>query len=186
MRAGSSNHVTRRALYRESGLHHGAGVTHLERERGVSAAAGVAADAPALAVVIQRPRMLRIEHVGVFIPDQLPHHGEHIVLALVNEDFGIMFVRLHHFDVAEMHVVYAVARAEIAADLNRVLAHLARHAAIESDSVARALDDLDELFPAFHRAHDLLRSAADGRGRIVGMERHANSGLLALGNYLLE
>ena len=85
-----------------------------------------------------------------------------------------------------MHVVDAVAAAEVAAHCNRVLTHLLRHAAIESDSVRRAVHDFDQVLPAGKRGHDLLRSAAQRKGRIVGMKREPHVGLFRNGNDGLE
>ena len=62
--------------------------------------------------------------------------------------------------VAVVHVVDAVAAAEVAADRDRILAQFPRHAAIKRDSVCRAVHNLDQVLPSIQRGHDLLRSAA--------------------------
>ena len=72
---------------------------------------------------------------------------------------------------------------EVAADLHRILAHLARHAAIERDAVRGAVDDRDQLLPTGHGTHDLLRTTADGRGRIVGVQCQADVGLFRRRNH---
>ena len=76
--------------------------------------------------------------------------------------------------------------AEVAADLDRVPAHLPRHAAVERDAVRRAVDDADELLPALDRAHDLLRAAADRRRRIVRVQRQPHARLLRLRHHRLQ
>src|ERR1035437_5804202 len=167
-------------------LHHGAGISHLECVGRICAAAGIAADAPAVPIVVERTGVFGVNLSRVLVLDEFLHHQEHVVLALVDHDFQISLVRLLHLPVAEVDVVDAVARGEIGAHFHRVLAHLVRHAAIEGDAVGRALDDFDEVLPPLHAAHDLLRPAADGRGRIVGMQRQPDSRLFGFRNDFLQ
>ena len=83
-------------------------------------------------------------------------------------------------------MVDAVALAEPAADRHRVLAHLPRDPAVERHAVERALDEAEVLLPMRERAHELLRTAAQGHGRIVRMEGQAYVRLLRLGHHRLQ
>ncbi len=72
-------------------------------------------------------------------------------------------------------MVDAVLGPEIAAHFHRVFAQFPRDAAIERDPVGWAGHDIDQALPAVQRPHDLPRSAAERRRRIVGMERQPHA-----------
>ena len=61
-----------------------------------------------LAVGIERPGVLRIDQPRILLPDQLPHHCEHVDLTLVEKYFGVLLVRYAHAHVAIVNVVNAV------------------------------------------------------------------------------
>src|SRR5579884_3271176 len=167
----------------EGGLEHGAGIAGIEGEAGVTTATGVIRlEVSALAIDIERARMFGINQARIFLPNQFSHHSKHVDQTFIDEYFRVVFVRLAHADVAEMDVIDAVVAAEVAADLDRVVAHLAGDAAVEGNAIGLAGDDFNQSFPAFHGAHNLTRSAADGGGRIVGMESHADSGVFGYGD----
>ena len=88
--------------------------------------------------------------------------------------------------VAVMDMVDAVARSEIAANLDRILPQLAGHAAIEGEAVRGALHDVDQPLPARQGAHDLARSAAERSRGIIGMQGQPHTRLLGHGNHRLE
>src|ERR1035438_7588354 len=67
----------------ERRLHHSAGIPHLEREGRVSAAAGVTANAAAVAIVVERAGMFGVDLSRVLVLHQLLHDQEHVVLAFV-------------------------------------------------------------------------------------------------------
>ena len=67
---------------------------------------------------------------------------------------------------------------EIAADLDRILAHLARHAAVEGHAVERALDQLEIRLPLLDAGHDLLGAARQRHRRIVRVQRQPHVRLL--------
>src|SRR5262249_51963534 len=129
----------REPLRRQRSLHHGPGIADVEGKRRVRAASRVTTDGTALAVIVESPWMLRIDQARVLVLDQLLHDGEHIVFTFVDEDFGVALVGLLHLHVAEMHVIDAIAGGEVSADLDRIVAHLARDAAIEGDAVRGTL-----------------------------------------------
>src|SRR5260221_9532074 len=107
--------------------------------------------------------MLGVDQARVLVLHQLLHHGEHVGLPFVDEHFSVTLVRLLHLDVAEVHVIDAIAGPEPPAHLDGVAAHLARHTAVERDPVRRTVDDPDELLPAVDRSHDLLRATRPTR-----------------------
>src|SRR5579875_639102 len=167
----------------EGGLEHGAGIAGIEGEAGVTTATGVIRlEVSAFAIDIERARMFGINQARIFLPNQFSHHGKHVDQTFIDEDFRIVLVGLTHADVAEMDVVDAIVAAEVAADLDRVVAHLARDAAVEGNAVRLTGNNFDQSFPAFHSAHNLTRSAADGGRRIIGMESHADSGVFGYGD----
>ncbi len=88
--------------------------------------------------------------------------------------------------IAIVHVIDAIAAAKVAAHVNRIFTHLLRHATVKRDSVRGAVHDFDQVLPAVKRGHDLLRSAAQRKGRIVGMKREPHIGFLRDRNDGLE
>ena len=67
-----------------------------------------------------------------------------------------------------MHVVDAVAGAEVAAYFDRILAHLLRDAAIEGDAVRRAVHDFDQVLPAVNVAMICCDPRLSGKGGSLG------------------
>ena len=130
--------------------------------------------------------MLRVEGAGVPLPHQLLHHREHVHLALVGEDLGVLDGRPPHPDVAVVDVVDAVALPEPAADRDRVLAQLAGHPAVVGDAVGRAVDDADEPLPALEGGHDLPGPTAQGDGRVARVERQPDARILGRRHHGLQ
>src|SRR5207247_9311906 len=77
----------------------------------------------------------------------------------LDEHFGVALVRFLHFDVAKMHVVDAIPRREPPAHFNRVAAHLARHTAVEGDSVRWAVHDADRKSTRLNSSHEWISYA---------------------------
>ena len=67
---------------------------------------------------------------------------------------------------------------EIAAHLDRILAQLARHAAVEGHAVERALHQVQVRLPVLDGGHDLLGAARQRHRRIVRVQGQADVGLL--------
>ena len=76
--------------------------------------------------------------------------------------------------IAVVDMIDAIAAAEIAAHLDRISSELARNPAIKGDPICRAVNNFDQVFPAIKRGHDLVRAAAQGKWRIVGVKRQAH------------
>src|SRR5262249_26077715 len=107
----------------QSRLHHGACVTDVERVGSISSTSGILrAEIWPVTVVIERAGVLRVDQPGVLMLHQLLHHREHVVLAFIDEHFGVALVRLLDVDVSKMHVVDAISRCEPAAYLDGVAA----------------------------------------------------------------
>jgi hypothetical protein len=68
-------------------------------------------------------------------------------------------------------MVYDVSISEIPANFYGIFAHLACHAAVKRDSVARTRHNVDEAFPALDGPHDLFAN----RGSQV-QEDHSDGG----------
>src|SRR5262249_28343525 len=62
-------------------------------------------------------------------------------------------------------------------DLDRIVARLPCHSAVEGDAVGRAIHDADQMLPPVDRSHDLSRSAAECYRRIIGMQRKTHATL---------
>src|SRR3954467_11928861 len=108
-------------------LHHRPRIADVECVARVTAAAWILrTEVRAFAVIVDAARVLWVNQAGVFLPDQLLHHGKHVVLAFVDENFRIAFIGLLHFHVSEMHVIDSVARAKPAAHFHGIPCHLAR------------------------------------------------------------
>ena len=149
-------------------LQHGPGVRDVVDLADKTAAARVRVpDRPGFAIDVDGPRMLRVNRARVFLTHQLPHHGKQVHLSRIQEHLGVVHIRRPHDDVAEMHVVDAVALAEVAADRHGILAQLARDTAVERHAVVGAVHQAQVLFPVFEGRHQLFRSAADRHGRVV-------------------
>ena len=67
---------------------------------------------------------------------------------------------------------------QVAAHLDRILAHLARHAAVERHAVERALHQIQVRLPLLDAGHDLLGAARQRHRRIVRVQRQPHVGLL--------
>jgi hypothetical protein len=66
-------------------------------------------DGAALAVDVEGQRVLGVDRARVPLAHQLSHHAEQADMAVVEEDLGVVRVRLPHDDVSEVDVVDAVA-----------------------------------------------------------------------------
>ena len=100
--------------------------------------------------------MLGVNLARVVHLNQFPHHREHIHIAFIDEAFDVFLIRLDHVRIAVMHVIDAIAAAEVAAHLDRIFAQLARYAAIEGDPIGRTVHDFNEVLPPGQGGHDLL------------------------------
>ncbi len=85
-----------------------------------------------------------------------------------------------------VHVVDAITATEVAAYSDRILSHLPGHPAIKCNSVCGAVHNLDQVLPTGYGSHDLLRTAAERKGRIVGVKRQPHIRFLCHGNYGLQ
>ena len=130
--------------------------------------------------------MLGIDLARIFHLDQLAHHRKHIHVAFIDEAFVVFEIRHGDVRIAIVHVVDAIAAAKVAAHFDRVLAHFHGHAAIEGNSIRGAVDDFDEVLPAGNCGHNLLRSPAQRKRRIIGMQREAHVCFFGDGNDGLE
>src|SRR5215510_11542907 len=142
--------TARNLSWRQRRLQHRPGVAHVINLAAESAAAHLRIDAlngVALAVVIDSARVFGVKSARILLPHEFPHDREHIDLTLVEKHLGVFLIRLFDYDVAEMDMVNAIARAEIPRHLYRVFAQFARHPAIEGDAVGWAFNDVHEALP---------------------------------------
>src|SRR5258708_582514 len=72
--AGTKDCAALNRLSSKSHLHHRAGVSDVERERGIRAAAGISADGAAVAIVIDGAWMFGIDQASIFVLHQFLHH----------------------------------------------------------------------------------------------------------------
>ena len=122
----------------------------------------------------------------LLVAHQQLHHLIHVVVAVVREDLGIVFARLAHHHIAEMHLADAVARGEPVAHHDRVFAQLAGDAAVPGHAVGRGVHRFDQPFPVREAVQDLGRATAHRRRRIVGMHRHHHIVLFRHRDHFLE
>ena len=89
-----------------------------------------------LPVVVERSWMLGVDQSPIFLTHQFFPYRIHIVDTFVDENFRVLFVGRFHASISVVSMVYHVLASEIAANLYRVLAHLACHAAVKGGSLA--------------------------------------------------
>src|SRR3974377_244168 len=99
-------------------LHHRARIRDVVHIACIPAAARIATDRPALAIVVEGAGMLGPDGAVVLVRAQFLHHAEHVHLAGVNEDLGVLLVWFAHDHVPEMDVVDALAAREVTANLD--------------------------------------------------------------------